>query len=190
MYLIFIHEIECATDNLYLPTVVRLSPTAIVHWEDSHVYLLLMLMCVCVCVCKTGYFLPTCFLAMENVDWRIINPKTKTQQIALTYLILTGRFSQFNEVVMCKCLRFAFSVSFSLGLQLFTFWHEDFPWMRKRVIQQCCADSHFHEGDERSSRNILSIISGSYSEPSRPLTGQKNLARYIFNSGGGISYIF
>lgn len=134
-------------------------------------------MLMCVCVCKTGYFLPTCFLAMENVDWRIINPKTKTQQIALTYLILTGRFSQFNEVVMCKCLRFAFSVSFSLGLQLFTFWHEDFPWMRKRVIQQCCADSHFHEGDERSSRNILSIISGSYSEPSRLLTGQKNLAR-------------
>lgn len=28
--------------------------------------------------------------------------------------------------------------------------------MRKPLIQQCCADSHVHEGDERSSRNILS----------------------------------
>lgn len=33
----------------------------------------------------------------------------------------------------CKGLRLAFSVSFSLGLQLFSFWHEDFPCMRKQM---------------------------------------------------------
>lgn len=136
------------TSICQLPSGYR--PLLHVHCEDSHVYLLLMLLYVG--VCKTGYFLPTRFSAIKR--WTGGTQKTKQQIFALTYLILTGRFSQFNEVVLCK--GFAFSVSFSLRLQLFTFWHEDFPSMRKPLIQQCCADSHVHEGDERSSRNILS----------------------------------